>query len=514
MTPPVLELRGIHKSFSGVRALGDINFKVAAGTVHALCGENGAGKSTLLKILVGAYRPDAGTLLLRGQPVNFRHPSEAQKAGLSIIYQEFNLLPDRTVAQNIFLGRELKRGLLVDGGAMNRATRDLLNGLAIQIDPRAIVGDLRVAQQQLVEIAKALSQNAEILLMDEPTASLAPREVDALLSLVERLRKRGVTIIYISHRLDELFRIADAVTVLKDGTHVATRPLHEVTQQDLVALMVGRELSKLYPPRSSSADVGTPILEVRDLYVSDWLKAISFEVRRGEIVGIAGLEGSGRTFLARALFGAEKLNRGAIRLHGRPLTLRSPADAIRQGIGFVTEDRKREGLVLPMSIRRNIALPSLARRQRAGFIRRGTERTTVRGLSNALDLRAASESLETQFLSGGNQQKVVLAKWLATDAKLIIFDEPTRGIDVGAKASIHALMRDLASRGIGVLMISSELPEIIGMSDRILVMKHGELVAEFAGGDVTEELIMAAATGTTVREVKTSVQASSVEELP
>lgn len=502
---PVLELRGITKVFPGVRALDNVSFSVQGGEVHALCGENGAGKSTLLKILCGAYRPDGGELYLKGAPVAFRHPKDAQKAGISIIYQEFNLLPDRTVAQNIFLGREPMRGLVVDQARMNRETTALLQQLEFEIPPYAMISKLRVAQQQVVEIAKALSLNADILLMDEPTASLAPAEVNALLSLVERLQQRGVTVIYISHRLDEVKRIADSVTVLKDGAHVATRPASEVSPTQLVALMVGRELTHYYPPLAAPDEVGKPIFEVRDLYVSNWLKAINLEVRRGEILGIAGLEGSGRTFLARSLFGAERISRGKVRLHGQKLTLRSPVDAIRAGIGFISEDRKREGLVLISSIRRNTALPSLDLRQFLSLIQFRKEKTVVRDLGKSMELRAAGEHVETQYLSGGNQQKVVLAKWLATNAKLLIFDEPTRGIDVGAKAGIHALMRDLARQGIGIIMISSELPEVIGMSDRIMVMRRGELTAEFRpdkDNPITEQAIMAAATGTRPSEAE------------
>ncbi len=494
----VLDMRGISKTFPGVKALDNVNFDLVRGEVHALCGENGAGKSTLIKILCGAYRPDTGSITLEGTPITFHHPAEAQHNGISIIYQEFNLLPDRTIAQNIFLGREPMRGFRVDDAKMNADTRALLNSVEIDIDPRTPVGELRVAQQQVVEIAKAISFNAKILLMDEPTAALSPNEVDSLMALVKRLSARGVTVVYISHRLDENYRIADRATVLKDGQHILTAPLSTLKQRDLVTAMVGRELSDLFPPLADPAAIGEPILDVRGVYVSDWLKDISFTVRRGEILGIAGLEGSGRTFLARALFGAERISRGSVTLLGKALHLRRPSDAIQAGIGFITEDRKREGLMLPMSIRRNIALPSLRLRQRFGLIEFAKEAQTVEHYTESLDVRGAGQHTEVQFLSGGNQQKVVLAKWLATEARMLIFDEPTRGIDVGAKASIHTLMRKLASEGIGVIMISSELPEIIGMSDRILVMKRGELVAEFPAGNLSEAEIMAAATGTTL----------------
>ena len=496
--PPILEIKGITKTFPGVTALDDVSFDCLPGEVHALVGENGAGKSTLMKILSGAYLPDRGTLTLRGQEVVFRHPNEALKAGISTIYQEFNLLADRSVAQNIFLGREPMQGPFVNQYAMIRRTSELLEGLGVEIDPRVQVGTLRVAQQQVVEIAKALSLKADIVLMDEPTAALSLHEVESLLNLVRRLKERGITVIYISHRLDEVFSVADRVTVLKDGRLVATKPVSAVTRRDLVSLMVGRDLDILFPAKANQDTEEQVLFEVKNLYVSDFLKDINFQVKRGEIVGIAGLEGSGRTFLARALFGAERISRGEVILQGKPLHINSPLAAIKAGIGFISEDRKREGLALSLSIRANMALASLEKRQILGWILSGIERKTIRDLSQSLELHAASTQVEAQYLSGGNQQKVVLAKWLATEAKLLIFDEPTRGIDVGAKASIHQLMRNLASQGVGVLMISSELPEVLGMADRILVMRQGTIEREFFGDDLTEQQIMEAATGTAV----------------
>ncbi len=492
---PILEMRAITKQFPGVIALQDVSFTCVPGEVHALVGENGAGKSTLMKILSGAYRPDAGELVVRQQPVVFDHPQAAQQHGISIIYQEFNLLPYRSVAHNIFLGREPMRGQMVDERRMVQDTAVLLEELGVEINPTALVANLRVAQQQEVEIAKALSLNADILIMDEPTAALSLHEVDSLLDLVLRLKQRGVTIVYISHRLEEVFRIADRITVLKDGRVVTTTPASAVTRDDLVHLMVGREFDTYFPPRARPEDIKGPILELRDVSAGVWLKNVSLTLRRGEIVGLAGLEGSGRTFLARVLFGVERLNSGTILLDGQPVRFRNPQQAIAAGVGFISDDRKAEGLVLPLSVRWNMALPSLNRRQRAGYIRRGAERSMVQTLAESLDLRAAGTDQEVQYLSGGNQQKVVLAKWLATQARLLIFDEPTRGIDVGAKAGIHQLMRRLASDGVGILMISSELPEVLGMSDRVLVMRQGSIVAEFAGENATEDMIMKAATG-------------------
>src|SRR5260221_6240308 len=386
---PILEIKGITKTFPGVTALDDVSFDCLPGEVHALVGENGAGKSTLMKILSGAYLPDRGTLTLRGQEVVFRHPNEALKAGISTIYQEFNLLADRSVAQNIFLGREPMQGPFVNQYAMIRRTTELLEGLGVEIDPRVQVGTLRVAQQQVVEIGKALSLKADIVLMDEPTAALSLHEVDTLLALVRRLKERGITVIYISHRLDEVFSIADRVTVLKDGRFVATRRVTDVTRHDLVSLMVGRELEILFPDKAKPGSIGDVVLEVKHLFVSDYLKEINFQVRKGEIVGIAGLAGSGRTFLARSLFGAERVGSGEIILNGQSLRLNSPMDAIRAGIGFISEDRKREGLALGLSIRSNVALPSLDRRQRLGWILDSMEQKVMPDLSQSLYLRAA-----------------------------------------------------------------------------------------------------------------------------
>jgi ribose transport system ATP-binding protein len=449
-----------------------------------------------MKILTGAYRPDEGTLTVRGAEVSFHHPREAQQHGISIIYQEFNLLPYRSVARNIFLGREPQRGLIVDERKMVQQTADLLREIGVKISPTTPVAQLRVAQQQEVEIAKALSLNAGILIMDEPTAALSLHEVDHLLDLVQRLKQRGVTIIYITHRLEEIFRIADRITVLKDGRVVTTREARSVTRNQLVELMVGREFESYFPPKAAPSEIGETILDVRNLSAEGNMHDVSFQIRRGEIIGFAGLEGAGRSFLARALFGEEPISSGSVTLNGKPVRARNPRQAIAAGIGFISDDRKNEGLVLPLSVRWNTALPSLDRRQVLSLINRRAETGVVRNMTASLDLRAASGDQEVQFLSGGNQQKVVLAKWLATQAKLLIFDEPTRGIDVGAKAGIHQLMRRLASEGVAIMMISSELPEVIGMSDRVIVMRNGAIAATFPGDRVTEHMIMQAATGT------------------
>jgi ribose transport system ATP-binding protein len=500
---PVLGMYGITKRFFGVTVLDDVTLECQPGEVHAVVGENGAGKSTLMKTLAGVYQPDGGRIVIGGDEVRFTHPSQAQALGVSLIYQEFNLLPDRTVAENIFLGREPTAGWAraVDRGAMEAATAELLEGLKAEdaISPRSLVRRLPVAQQQTVEIAKALSFTPRILVMDEPTAALSLHEVDALFERVRLLQERGLTVLYISHRLKEVFDLADRITVLKDGRRVDTVATGSVGPTDLVRMMVGRELAHYFPPRAAPGEIGEVELAVKGGGVG-MLHDVDLEVRRGEVVGLAGLEGSGRTELARALFGAEPLRSGSLELGGRPRRIRSPRQAIRAGIGFLTEDRKAEGLVLPMSVRDNslLAVRSMrgADRRRVAAGGDGGRRAgrAVPELARRVGLRTDRLDREVQFLSGGNQQKVVLAKWLATRAKVFVFDEPTRGIDVGAKASIHELMRELARAGAAILMISSELPEVIGMSDRIVVMRAGTVAGTLPAGP-TEAEIMLLATG-------------------
>jgi ribose transport system ATP-binding protein len=488
-------MRGITKRFFGVPVLEDVDLDAAAGEVHAVVGENGAGKSTLMKILAGAHQPDAGTILLDGQEVRFGHPREAQERGVSIIYQEFNLLPERTVAQNIFLGREPTRGPFVDSRAMEEATAALLAELGSErvISPTSLVRDLSVAQQQTVEIAKALSFEARILVMDEPTAALSPHEVDALFAQVRLLQSRGLAVLYISHRLKEVFDLARRITVLKDGRKVDTVATDAIRPSQLVRMMVGREMDHYFPPRAAPEEIGAVRLRVEGGAVAK-LHDIDLELRAGEIVGLAGLAGAGRTEVARALFGVDPFTAGIVALDGTPTRIRSPRQAIRAGIGFLTEDRKAEGLILPQAVRDNalLAVRSLGRARREGSATPGPR--SVVDLARMVELRAASLEQEVRYLSGGNQQKVVLAKWLATQARILIFDEPTRGIDVGAKAGIHDLMRELARNGAAVLMISSELPEVIGMSDRILVMRDGTIAGELAAG-ASEADIMLLATG-------------------
>jgi ribose transport system ATP-binding protein len=506
--PPVMAVQNITKRFPGVLALDDVSVEFYPGEVHAIVGENGAGKSTLMKIMAGAYRPDSGQILLDGAPVVFNHPSEAQRAGISIIYQEFNLLPERTVAENIFLGREPNRFGLVDYGQLHADTVNVLKQLHAEelIRPDVMLNTLSVAQQQVVEIAKALSYDAKVLIMDEPTAALATHEVAVLVNLMKRLQERGIAIIFISHRLVEVFDLAQRITVLKDGVKVGTDLAANLNMSRVVEMMVGRVLSDYFPERARPEDIGAVNLLLKGAG-NDALHDINLELRAGEIVGVAGLQGSGRTALAQAIFGVEPFRTGVAEIQGKPDVLRTPAQAIRRRFGYVTEDRKTEGLTLKQPINDNILLTLRTLQRKAGRVfRNGTreDKDLALDLAQRVDVRAPSMEQEVQFLSGGNQQKVVLAKWLATDASVLIFDEPTRGIDVEAKASIHERIRELARAGAAVLMISSELPEIIGMSDRIIVMWDGTIVGELPAGS-SEAEIMHLATGFANGEAKAEV---------
>ncbi|MFO7661070.1 MAG: sugar ABC transporter ATP-binding protein [Chloroflexota bacterium] len=495
---PVLEVKNITKRFPGVVALNDVSVQFYPGEVHAIVGENGAGKSTLMKVLAGAYRPEIGQILLDGQPITFHHPSQAQAAGISIIYQEFNLLPDRMVMENIFLGREPHRFGVIDYARLEADTVVLLEQLEAKnlISPAAVLGTLSVAQQQVVEIAKALSYDAKVLIMDEPTAALASHEVGVLSDLIRSLESRGIAVIFISHRLIEVFELARTVTVLKDGQMVDTKPVAEATMDEVVKMMVGRVLSDYFPERARAEDIGDVTLELRGASNKS-LRDIDLELRAGEIVGVAGLQGSGRTALAQAIFGVEPFTSGTMVINGKPQMIRKPSQAIGNRFGYVTEDRKYEGLTLKQPINDNILLTlrTLQNKLTRAF-RNGTrgEKDVALELAQRVDVRAPTMEREVQYLSGGNQQKVVLAKWLATNASLLIFDEPTRGIDVEAKASIHDLIRELARAGAAVLMISSELPEVIGMSDRIIVMWDGRIMGELPAGS-SEAEIMRMATG-------------------
>jgi len=500
MNGAALEMQKISKAFPGVQALDRVDFSCREGEVHALVGENGAGKSTLMKILAGAYRPDAGRILLRGEEVSFSSPKDAQKSGISTIYQEFNLIPELNLAENIFLGHEpLKKGkLFIDNVSLYDTAEKILSNLGARIDPRTKVKDLSVAQQQMVEIAKALCLKASIIIMDEPTAVISGKELASLFRVIRTLKDEGKTVIYISHRIDEVFEIADRATVLKDGKGVGTILPKEVHKGDLVKMMVGRSFADVFPPKEKGQR--REILSLKAVSRGDRVKRITITVRTGEILGITGLVGSGRTELARVIFGVDPPESGEIVFEGRKRTRNKPKISISNGIGFVTEDRKKEGLFPSLSIRKNLTSLILDRIKRWCFIRERKEREIAIASVKQFNIMPPHIEQEVQFLSGGNQQKVILAKWINADSRLILMDEPTRGIDVGAKAEFYGLMRNLAKQGKAVIMISSELPEVIGMSDRILVMRDGEIMGELSPEEATEETILMMATGQLKRE--------------
>jgi ribose transport system ATP-binding protein len=498
---PILEMLNISKAFGGVQALRDVSFSCRKGKVHALLGENGAGKSTLIKILAGAYQADSGEIVFKGQRYTGFTAREAIATGISIIYQELNLVQLMTVAENIFLGREPSNRVgVIDTQRMTKESAALLERLRIPLSPSAQIGDLTVASQQMVEIARALSQNADLIVMDEPSAILAGQELDSLFATIRSLIEQGVTIIYISHRLNEVFEIADDVTVLKDGRVVGVQPIGEVTRARLIQMMVGRPLEEIFPRATRSR--GAPVLSATNVTTERLPRPASLTLHEGEILGLAGMVGAGRTEVARALFGADPLRSGDIRLKGALIQPRSPRQAVEAGMALVPEDRKTQGLFLEQSIRSNITLSSLNKLTRFGVIQRGLETATIRRAQRELSIVMASPELEAQYLSGGNQQKVVLAKWLQTSPSVIIFDEPTRGVDVGAKFEIYQLMRQLAERGVAILMISSDLVEILGMSDRILVMHERRIVAELARDQASEERIIELATTGSQTEMK------------
>ncbi|MER6949317.1 sugar ABC transporter ATP-binding protein [Nonomuraea sp. NPDC000554] len=492
--PPTLALANVSKSFGAVRALRQVSLELFAGETHALAGENGAGKSTLVKTLAGVHRPDSGQVLLDGVPVVFAGPADAQQAGVAVIYQEPTLFPDLPVAENIFMGRQPRASLgRIDRAAMRAQTRELFGRLGVALDPDQPARGLSIADQQLVEIAKALSRDARVLVMDEPTAALSGNEVARLFSVVEALREHGCAILFISHRLDEIFALCQRVTTLRDGAWIAGEPVAGLTHEDLVRRMVGRDLGALYPKQDTTP--GEVALQVERLTREGVFTDVSFQVRRGEIVALAGLVGAGRSEVARAIFGIDRWDAGSVQVDGVRLPPGSPTAAMGAGLALVPEDRRQQGLVMELSIERNIGLTGLRALRRGPTISRAAERDRARDWAARLRLTFARLSDGVGVLSGGNQQKVVLAKWLATAPSVLIVDEPTRGIDVGAKAEVHRLLSELAGQGIAVLMISSDLPEVLGMADRVLVMHEGRLTAEIPRADATEETVMTAATG-------------------
>lgn len=491
---PILVMENISKSFPGVKALSDVQLVVRRGTVHALMGENGAGKSTLMKILIGIYTPDSGTITFRGQKVAIPNTSTALGLGISMIHQELSPVPYMTVAENLFLGREpLTRTGLVDKKAMVANTRKLLEQLDLHINPNALMRDLSVANVQMIEIAKAISYDSSLIIMDEPTSAITDREVEHLFHMIAALKAKGVAIIYITHKMDEIFKIADEITVLRDGRHVATVPASRVTKDNLIAMMVGRELTNIFP--KEEAPIGEVALSVRGLTRKGIVHDISFDLRRGEILGIAGLMGSGRTEVIEGLFGIHRIDAGEITVKGRKVQIRSPQDAIKAGMALLTEDRKLTGIMGVLSVRDNMTIASLGNFTTAGLLNKPLITEVCRREKNRLDIKTPHLDQLIKFLSGGNQQKVLVSRWLLTSPDILILDEPTRGIDVGAKSEIHRLMSKLAQEGKAIIMISSELPEILGMSDRILVMHEGRLTAEFDRKEATQERIMQAATG-------------------
>jgi len=493
--PPALELRHAAKSFGAVRALIDGSVTLRGGEVHALLGENGAGKSTLVKILAGVYQPDDGTLTVSGRPVTLHGPAAARAAGIAVIYQEPTLFPDLTVAENMFIGRQpLRQGRRIDRRAMQDEAAAIFKRLGVPLDPARLARGLSIADQQVVEIGKALSLEAKVIVMDEPTAALSAAEVDRLFEVIRTLKSQNAAVLFISHRLEEVFAICQAVTVMRDGKHVLTSDLAELTANDLVRAMVGRELAER-PPEAAGATLGEPMLTVERLSREGVFTDISLTVRSGEIVALAGLVGSGRSEVARAVFGIDRYDAGNITIKGQKLKKASPTAAMAAGIGFVPEDRRQQGLVMDMSVQQNVALASLRNLERGGLIRASAERAMAADWAARLKIKYGRLTDPVSMLSGGNQQKVVLAKWLGRKPKVLIVDEPTRGIDVGTKAEVHHLLTDLARGGVAVLMISSELPEVLGVADRILVMREGRLTAEFTHASASEEAIMAAAMG-------------------
>ena len=493
--PPIVAIRNLSKSFAGVRALDKVQFELLPGEVHALMGENGAGKSTLMKVLAGIYPCDEGELLIDGRPAEIASPRAAQALGIGIVHQELNLMNHLSAAQNIFIGREPRRclGLLLDEDTLNEQARGIFERMNLKLDPRALVGELTVAKQQMVEIAKALSFQSKVLIMDEPTAALNNEEVADLFRIIRQLRAQGVGIVYISHKMDELQQIADRVTVMRDGQYIATVPMASTSVDTIIGMMVGRQLEQTghEHPDTSGNEV---VLEVRGLRRGSAIKDVSFVLRRGEILGFAGLMGAGRTEVARAVFGADRIDGGEIRVRGQRVSIKSPEQAVDLGIGYLSEDRKHFGLATGLDVETNIALPSMRSFRRLGFfVDQAALRSTAEAHVRQLGIKTPSVEQQVRLLSGGNQQKIVIAKWLLRDCDILFFDEPTRGIDVGAKEEIYVLLRELADQGKAIVMISSDLPEVLGMSDRVLVMAQGRIAGELAADEATQDSVMALA---------------------
>lgn len=495
--PFIVEMASISKGFPGVQALDDVSFNARPGKVHSLMGENGAGKSTLMKILAGIYTPDSGTITVRGTAVEIPDPATSLSLGIAMIHQELSFVPELSVAENIFLGREIRNRFgAVSRRAMQNRTREIFERWSININPRSLMRELSVAQAQMVEIAKAISFGASIIIMDEPTSAITEREVAHLHSMIRQLRDAGTAIIYITHKMDEVFAISDEITVFRDGRLVTTRPASELDRNSLIALMVGRELTHLFP--KEHADIGDVVLRVEGLNRGNRVRNVSFELRKGEILGIAGLMGAGRTEVLETIFGVFPADSGTIEVQGRPRKIAQPRDAIDAGLGLLTEDRKQTGIMAVLSVRDNMSVAALPRFSPRGLLKRREITDVCQEQRERLALKTPSLNQLIQFLSGGNQQKVLLSRWLLTTPDILMIDEPTRGIDVGAKSEIHRLMSELAKQGKAIIMVSSEMPEILGMSDRILVMCEGRMTGELLAADATQERIIELATDTSV----------------
>lgn len=488
----LLKMEGIDKAFPGVQALKNAKLEVLEGEVHVLIGENGAGKSTLMKVLTGVYKKDSGKILFKEQEFDVKNPKEAAERGVSIIHQEFNLLPHLTVAQNIYIGREPKKNkFIIDEKKMIKDTEKVLNSLNLSINPNERVDNLSVAEQQMVEIAKALAFKSEVLLLDEPTSALTESEIEDLFKIIKKLRKEGVGIVYISHRLEEFKHIADRITVLRDGSYIGTKEWKDVNINEIIKMMVGRDLKDQYPKRNPK--IGEVIFEAKSICRKGKLDNVSFNVRKGEILGLSGLMGAGRTEVARAIFGADQIDSGEFYLEGKKIKIKSPVDAIKNQIAYLSEDRKRDGLLLDLDVEFNTVIANIQEYSKLSVVNDKICRKISNEKVNELKTKTPSLSQKTKFLSGGNQQKVLIGRWLCRDTKVLIFDEPTRGIDVGAKYEVYSLMKELAEKGVAIIMISSELPEILGMSDRIVVMHEGKKTGELDIKDATQEKIMSLA---------------------
>ena len=496
---PVLEMKGVSKRFHGVSALDNVALTIYPGEVHALMGENGAGKSTLMKILAGAYTADEGEIKINGQPVKINDPAAARQAGINLIYQELNVAPNLTVTENMYMGRELRKGQFLDRRAMQSAAQKVLDSLGATFDANTTVGSLAIAEQQQVEIARALKDNSRILVMDEPTAALSDRETERLFEVIRKLRDDGIAIIYISHRMEEIYALADRISVLRDGQYIGSLTKEEISSQRLVKMMVGRSMEDFYEHERQS-NLGSVVLEVKNISDSKKVKPASFQLHAGEILGLAGLVGAGRTEVSRLIFGADPKTSGEVWLNGKKINIKSPSDAITAGIGYVPEDRKDQGLFLEMSSRKNIGLNRLQKDAHAGFVDWSAVNTIAEQAVEDFNIRLANLGIRAVDLSGGNQQKLLLARWLAIRPVVLMLDEPTRGVDIGAKSEMYRIISDLAAQGVAILMVSSELSEVIGMSDRVLVMREGELIGELddsVGKEITQENIMQYATGAT-----------------